>query len=192
MNNKIPKAILIGNSGVGKTSLLYRILNNKFNSNSKTTIGIGLIPIHFKIGENNNFVFNLLDTAGQELYRSMIPNFLRDVTCAIIVFSFDDIDSFNDLEDWILLLNEKNEKKIPIVIVGNKSDLNIPLIDITIVKDWAFNKKYPIFITSCKNGQNIYNLFECVASICISNTEKEELFINPTPFIEEKEKKLCC
>ena len=109
------KAILCGNSTVGKTSLLNALTNEKKFGPTMPTLGAGCANVSFEY-KNQVITMNLWDTAGQEAYRSLTK-------VAILVFDVTVQQSFDDLENWIHDINENCEKETPILIIANKIDL---------------------------------------------------------------------
>ena len=116
------KIILIGDSGVGKSSLIIRTSNNYFEENYKATIGFEFFTFVCKI--NDKIIkLQIWDTCGQEVYRSLIVSFYRNSSLAIIVYSVDNIDSFLHLNNWLNDLRDKNNPNIIKFLIGNKNDL---------------------------------------------------------------------
>lgn len=124
MYNYLFKTVVIGDTGVGKTSLIYRLLNDKFNDNEGFTIGVdfGLTCTHIN---GHDIKVHIWDTAGQERFRAITNAYYRNVSGAIIVYDVNNITSFNNVNKWIELIKTSNpEYDIPIIIIGNKTDLH--------------------------------------------------------------------
>ena len=116
------KIILIGDSGVGKSSLLIRTSKSYFEENYKATIGFEFFTFVCKI--NDKIIkLQIWDTCGQEVYRSLIVSFYRNSSLAIIVYSVDNIDSFLHINNWLNDLRDKNNPNIKKFLIGNKNDL---------------------------------------------------------------------
>ena len=116
------KAIIVGNSGVGKTSIISRYLN-KFNPREKTTIGASFTNKLEEINDNK-IMFEIWDTAGQEKFRSINSIFYQDAYICLLVYDITDKKSFDDLKDyWYDSVLEHSTKDIIFHIVGNKIDL---------------------------------------------------------------------
>ena len=116
------KIILIGDSGVGKSSLIIRTSKSYFEENYKATIGFEFFTFVCKI--NDKIIkLQIWDTCGQEVYRSLIVSFYRNSSLAIIVYSVDNIDSFLHLNNWLNDLRDKNNPNIKKFLIGNKNDL---------------------------------------------------------------------
>jgi len=191
MQVKYPRAVIIGNSGVGKTSLIHRISYGSYLEQNHPTIGVGISNIKTQLNDKP-FEYQLWDTAGQEIFRSVVPLYLRDSNCIILVFSLSDENSFEDMEEWLNTIRNINIKNVPIVIAANKSDLNDWKVDIYKAKDWAYLKKIPLFITSSITGQNIDNLFEMVAGNCFASLKEDFVINDDKNSVYEEKAKNCC
>ena len=101
------KIIVIGNSGVGKSCLSLKATKNIFEEQFMSTVGFEFFAFNIKINEKI-IKLQIWDTCGQEVYRSLISNFYRSSSMAIIVYSIDNEESFNDLDNWVKQL--KSEK----------------------------------------------------------------------------------
>ena len=116
--------IMIGESSVGKTSLIRRYTKNLFNSNHLETAGIEFNSREEKI--NNKIIkVKIWDTAGQEIFHSLTKNFYRKADGIIIVFDITNKESFDKIHDWIKSVHDNIDsyREIQILIVGNKKDL---------------------------------------------------------------------
>ena len=160
------KIIIIGNSGVGKTSITTSAVKNVFINDYKSTIGMEIFSLYLKVNDKP-IKLQIWDTCGQEIYRSLIKNFYRNSSLAIIVYSIDKKNSFKDINLWIKEIRVNSSPDIKIVLIGNKSDLD---------KDrqvsYEEGKKYlddeevlKFFETSAKTGENIKKLFQEISII---------------------------
>lgn len=119
------KIILLGNSGVGKTSIVRRLRDKGFTCKGEPTIGLDFSAIHSNITNGKKVKFHVWDTAGQEGFRSIISSYYRGVACACIVIDVSDKESLMNASKW---LKEYEKYKSPgansvPVIIGNKTDL---------------------------------------------------------------------
>ena len=172
--NDTPRVIVVGNSGVGKTSMVTRFASGHFDKLTTPTIGAGVTPLSYKIkGKTVNF--QVWDTAGQEIFRNVVPLYFRGAAVAIVVYSLVDTDSFNDLNQWLTALKDHCDEDVPIIAVGNKFDMIEAIDDIKDGKEWALSHNFPFFATSAATGENINQLFELVASLCAKSTGEEQL-----------------
>jgi small GTP-binding protein len=136
MENIQYKFILIGNSGVGKTSIFKKLLTGKFIENNLSTIGVvnKKLNIVIDIEDNKNskvkkeFEINLVDTAGQEQYRAVTYNYYRGSDGIILMYDITDEKSFKNVEIWVNSIREaidnNHSQKYAIILVGNKLDLS--------------------------------------------------------------------
>lgn len=186
--SEVPRAVLIGNSGVGKTSLVHRMAHGSFQADLAPTIGAGVTPISVKI-DNSEFMFHIWDTAGQEIFRNVVPLYFRDASCAILVYSLTDEDSLTELDDWLKVLASNNQSEVPLVVIANKCDLDMNSTQISKGKNWAAAHKAQFFFTSAYSGQNIQAALDVIAMICHRNYNKHTEQTIP---VKERKKSGCC
>ena len=206
-NHSIYKITTIGDSGVGKSSIMMRIVKNRFDSNSLSTIGASYMN---RIIQINNKVINLQlwDTAGQEKYNSIIPMYLRNASCVLLVFDINQINTLENIKTrWIPLIKQTNlengEYKCVFYIIANKFDMkNLSSEDEEktkeilndIIDDESLSIKY--FNISAKSGYNIDKLFKkliedlenCKLDIEIKE-DKSNISLSNT---NENNSKSCC
>ena len=197
------KLVILGDSGVGKTSLVKYEINNSFiNSNNSSKIFEHSFK-NFSISEKI-VRLQIWDTCGQEIYHSSIKNFYKSALCIIVVFSLDSLDSFYNVNEWIKEIKENNSEDSIIVLIGNKSDLSKPrIIPKVLIEDYC--KKNEIenyFETSAKTGENVHEIFKnllkqlfikfAMPIINNNNENKNEEKETPFPFSKNifKEKAL--
>ena len=116
------KIIMVGSMSVGKTSLITKYATGKKPEESKTTKNASYISKN-KIYNKTNFEIKLWDTAGQEKYKSLTKLFTKEAKIAILVYSIDNEESFNDLNDWLKLVKASNDEHLILGVAANKSDL---------------------------------------------------------------------
>ena len=116
------KIILLGESGVGKTSIILRYFKNEFNENMKSTFGSTFITQRVLRG-NIIYKINVWDTTGQEKYRSVTKLFLQGADIAILVYSIDKSDTFKKIDYWRTVIKDNCDENIILAVVGNKTDL---------------------------------------------------------------------
>ena len=117
------KLIIIGDAGVGKSCLTTRATKDYFEENYSTTIGFEFFSLNIKVNEKT-IKLQIWDTCGQEIYRSLISSFYRNSSLAFLVYSIDNIESFNNLTNWLNDLKNQSNPDIKIFLIGNKEDLN--------------------------------------------------------------------
>jgi small GTP-binding protein len=116
------KIIVVGDSGVGKTNLINRFASDKFDTNSKATIGVEFVYKTLKINKEVIKV-EVWDTAGQERYRAITSSYYKGAKGAIIVYDITNEDSFNNVESWMNEVTKKGKTDMQFLLVGNKKDL---------------------------------------------------------------------
>lgn len=156
------KIILLGDSGVGKTSIIKKFINNEFNEDIKCTIDINFLYKSIKIDKNLYTKLKIYDTAGQEKYRSLIKKYYQGTDGIILVFDLTNENSFNKLKSWINEISE-NTEKAQIILVGNKADLIERKVDEDKAETFAKQRDMKYIETSAKEGTNILLLFEELA-----------------------------
>jgi small GTP-binding protein len=118
------KVVLIGQSGVGKTSIISRYTTNTFKSSLMSTPGANFITkIVFYENEKVNIKFEIWDTAGQERYRSLTKMFYKDANAAVLVYDITRKDSFEQLKSYWAEQIKECPENIIVVIAANKNDL---------------------------------------------------------------------
>jgi small GTP-binding protein len=116
------KIVIVGDSGVGKSNILTRYVQDEFNQESKATVGVELSTKTYKI--NDKYVkVHLWDTAGQERYKSITAAYYKGAKGAMIVYDITKPESFNNVDKWFNEIREYGEKNVSLMCVGNKCDL---------------------------------------------------------------------
>ena len=157
------KIILIGDSGVGKTSLLCRYMGENFDSDKPCTIYADYKIKAIKIDSLTSAEIVIWDTCGQEKYKSMTRQFFKDTQGVILMFDVCDIRSFSNLNKWLEEIpKNSDQEKIPTVLCGNKSDLINRNISYDEAHDFAEENQLLYCETSSKNGINVDSPFELV------------------------------
>ena len=164
--------ILLGNSSVGKTSILNKFVDDIFSNKTQCTIDVGLKLKNLKIDKNLYAQLNIYDTAGQEKYRSLTKSYYNRANGIILVFDLTNENSFNDLNSWMREIND-NVGNVEIILVGNKSDLGNRQVTKYKAENYAKEKNLKYIETSAKEGTNILLLFEDL-SIGMNKRRNEE------------------
>ena len=157
-----PRIITVGDSGVGKTSLIYRMKTDEFLTEVTPTIGAGVTALDVNI-KKEKYSIQIWDTAGQEIYRSIIPIYFKGAVYAILAFSMTDRRSFENLEGWLGEISKNADCKIGIVLVGNKYDCDDKVVSEDEAQKFAQEKNMKLFFTSSMTGQNVQLLLEYIA-----------------------------
>ena len=180
------KVVIVGNSGVGKTSIICKYLDR--TEISRTTVGASSFKLSIPVnGKSINFAF--WDTAGQENYKSLVPVYARGATIAIITFSLVDPNSFEAVPNWLSYLRDDIGVK-NFVLVGNKSDLE-STVPLDIIQDFSHKEHIPIVNVSAVTGENVDMLFYNIASAIFDiekNGENPVTIKRVSPLLEYENK----
>ena len=154
------KIIIIGDSSVGKSCLALRAAKGTFESLYTPTVGFEFLTLYLKINDSN-IKLQVWDTCGQEVYRSLIGSFYRNSSLALIVYSIDNENSFNNIESWLNELKSKGNPDINIFLIGNKADLEDKrLVSKEMANDLCDTHNIKYFLeSSAKTGFNVKNIF---------------------------------
>lgn len=157
------KLILLGDSGVGKSSIIHSFVGNNFNVDQNPTLGASFMVKTMHLGESN-IIFNIWDTAGQERYQSLARLYYRNVAVAILVYDITQQKSFEVLKKWNSELKEYGPKNIVVIIVANKEDLvEEEEVDSEEANRYAESIGAIFIKTSAKNNYGIEKIFRDAA-----------------------------
>lgn len=181
------KVIILGDSGVGKTSLMNQFVNHKFSNQYKATIGADFLTKEVQI-DDRLFTLQIWDTAGQERFQSLGVAFYRGADCCVLVYDVNVTKSFDDLnrwrEDFLLQASPHDPENFPFVVLGNKIDVdggNSRVVSAKKAKAWCASKgNIPYFETSAKDGTNVEDAFQCIAKNAIRNEPEEDIYLPDT------------
>ena len=195
------KILLCGNSGVGKTSIFRRYYENKFEGNFITSIGIDFRTKEIKY-KKKTYSIHLIDTAGEERFRSITSSYFRMAEYYLLVFDLTDKNSLISLPEWIESLKEYIDNP-KFFVIGNKSDLERSQISDIEIND-VLNGKGNIKINnenfikvSAKTGDNVEETFKYIIDLVekISN-EDDQIIISKKKtkkkLVKNKKKMKCC
>lgn len=159
------KVITIGDSNVGKTSIIRRYVYNVFDEDTMSTIGLSFSfkEVILKSGEKINL--KLVDTAGQEKYHSLTTSYFKNSDCVLFVFDYGNLDSFNHIQKWVEdFTNNTTQIDIPKYLIGNKEDLDEKKVTKEMIENFLKEKNYKFKSTSAiKNDNHIEELFNEIA-----------------------------
>lgn len=158
------KYILIGDSGVEKSSLLIHYIEKKFNPTYDVTIGVDYSTKNL-IVDKKNVKMIIWDTTGQENFRAVTRSYYRDTCCVILIYNITDRKSFDSINQWLSDLQKLTFNPV-LMLVGNKSDLEQKRC-VTFDEGSEFAKNHGMFFleTSAKTGANIENVFLNTTSV---------------------------
>ena len=165
MSSPILKGVVLGEGRVGKTSILKRYFNQKFDSGEASTINPAFYPKKETTSDGTKVEINFWDTAGQEMFSSLNKNYYQGAIAALLVYDFNQFnDTFGKVEKWAREITEVVGNDVIFAIAGNKFDLlkSKSEIDNQTQQVNNFCNKYKCrhFVTSAQSGYNINEVFE--------------------------------
>ena len=199
------KVVLAGESGVGKTNILKKYINNKFDEKIQSTIGVEYGEKKFNI-EGHTVIAKIWDTSGMERFNSICDTYYKGAKGVFIVYDITNKLSFKSVEKWVNRIREVADKKSSFILVGNKSDLEKQR-EITEEKgkEKAHKIEAAFLETSALSGDNIEKAFEMMINEIYSKCHEEILAEGDVTIIkggddlkmenigmELKNKKTCC
>eukprot|EP00494_Astrolonche_serrata_P029150 UN29417 len=158
------KLLLIGDSGVGKSCLLLRFADDTYTESYISTIGVD-----FKIRtvdlDGKTIKLQIWDTAGQERFRTITSSYYRGAHGIIIVYDITDVESFNNVRQWLFEIDRFASEHVNKLLVGNKSDLvNKRCVEQSTAEEFAKGLDIPFLETSAKSSTNVEEAFLTMAS----------------------------
>ncbi|KPP76127.1 ras-related protein Rab-9A-like [Scleropages formosus] len=193
------KVILLGDGGVGKSSIMNRYVTNKFDAQLFHTIGVEFLNKDLEV-DGHLATVQIWDTAGQERFRSLRTPFYRGSDCCLLTFSVDDSQSFLNLANWkkefIYYADVKEPENFPFVVLGNKIDVTERQVSAEDARHWCRdNGNHPYYETSAKDATNVAAAFEEVVRRVLAVEEQgENLIATDTVDLHRKSRSggICC
>jgi len=185
------KVIILGDSGVGKTSLMNQYVNQKFSKQYKATIGADFLTKEITI-EDKAVTLQIWDTAGQERFQSLGTAFYRGADCCVLVYDITDTKTFDSLSGWseefLGQAAPQNPADFPFVVIGNKLDLqNDRSVPPAKAQAWAESKKFPSFEASAKDGTSVEQAFRKIAENALARESTQQPYVIPPIVLDNKE-----
>jgi small GTP-binding protein len=163
LDSSANKVVILGDSRVGKTSIITRQMLGYQPATQNPTIGCHCSDIHFPF-QGQDVSLQVWDTAGQELYRALVPVYLRNARAALLVYDVTDRESFQSLGHWYDILINVVPTGVRIYVVGNKIDLeDDAVIEDIQAKQFAEVHNAQFFKVSAATGDGLDQLFENIA-----------------------------
>ena len=177
------KIILVGDPGVGKTSIMTKFVTNEFQSSYTATIGIEYKLKDIYINNNTCARLKIWDTCGQEKFRAITRQYFKNSNGVFIVFDLTNKDSIKRLNIWMKDINDNVGRDFFVFLIGNKIDVKDRDISISEeAKQFANDKKINYYEVSAKTGSGIYNIFEKMANKLVNKDKiernKNEEYLN--------------
>lgn len=187
------KVILLGDSGVGKTSLMNQYVNKRFSAAYKATIGADFLTREVMV-DDRLVTMQLWDTAGQERFQSLGVAFYRGADCCVLVYDVNSAKSFETLDSWrdefLIQASPHDPENFPFVVLGNKIDVEESkrMVSQKRAMTWCQSKgNIPYFETSSKEAINVEQAFQTIARNALQQEAEAELCVEGA-FPESKTK----
>lgn len=185
------KLIILGDSGVGKTSLAVRQCRGQFSFQMTPTVGTSHLKTVVKVA-NREVELKIWDTAGQEQFASLVSMYARGAQACVIVGSFVDHVSIENIDTWRYRLHDAGEDP-PIIVAINKTDMHEGAPSTQEEIREALGDRYPnLFFVSAKTGEGVESLFASAASEALQRAGKRETSTGVDVSETKKDKSSCC
>ena len=192
--------LAVGNSTVGKTSIIKAFNGESFSNTYLSTIGTDLTFVNTEIdidGIKTKIRVKVWDSTGQERYQNLIAQTIHNTEGIFIVYDVTEQSTFNDLEKWIEKLNELVPiNAFPIIVIGNKIDLTEKrVVKKEVAEEFCQSHGFPYFETTCKKSETVFPAIKCLLQkVYIANRDMYEVKSEPTeekPVVTLEESKCC-
>ncbi|XP_034490867.1 ras-related protein Rab-21 [Drosophila innubila] len=164
------KAVLLGEGCVGKTSLVLRYMEDKFNTQHLSTLQASFVTKKVTLPDERRAQLNIWDTAGQERFHALGPIYYRGSDGALLVYDITDQDSFQKVKSWVRELKQMRGSEIALIIVGNKTDLEEQR---AIAYDTAVRYAQTVGAqyveTSAKENEGVTELFDLLTQLMVQH-----------------------
>ncbi|XP_023284937.1 ras and EF-hand domain-containing protein-like isoform X1 [Seriola lalandi dorsalis] len=189
--DRLFKVVLVGNSSVGKTSLLRSFCEGCFHPSTTATVGIDYSVKTLTL-DNMQVAMQLWDTAGQERYRSITKQFFRKADGVVVMYDVTVEESFRAVQPWLTNVQEAAGEGIPVLLLGNKMDMDeereVPFKE---AEQLAYENKVMFFEVSAYTGKNVIESLTHLARVLM---EQEDTVRDPTVILSAQpiRRKACC
>ena len=168
------KVILIGESGVGKTSIMLKFITNEFKSTYQSTLGIEFKIKDVFVDNTARARLKIWDTCGQERFRSITRQYFKNSNGVLLIFDLTSQDTIKKLNNWLNDVTEHVNEDCVIFVVGNKMDVKTRDISISEeAKSFANDKKLNYYEVSARTGNGVANIFEKLAKKLVNNEKNK-------------------
>ena len=190
------RIIVLGNSSVGKTSLILRYTEDTFNTSFAVTIGLDY-KVKKEVINGKNVTLQLWDTGGQERFRNITKSYYGKANGVVLVYDCTDVKSFQEIRSWITQIESHARVDIVKVLVAAKCDKEDVKVSLEMGQNLAEEYNIKFFVTSSKTGQNVNETFSYVAEEIFNNEidlkgQKSSFVVNQATDSSETTKKKCC
>jgi len=166
------KFIVIGSSGVGKTSILRRLVDGVFEHSSQSTVGVEFYSTIMSI-DQTKIRLEIWDTAGQEKFRSITKSYYRSALGVILVFDLTVRRTFDELHQWLTDIHSLCDPNAIVTLIGNKVDLHeARVVSLSEIESFCQLHQVEYFETSAVEGDNIHEAFHRTTSLVFHEHEQ--------------------
>lgn len=185
------KVVLMGDSGVGKTSIVLQFSEHVFREITRPTVGSGCV--NKKVMTQKGLCSLMIwDTAGEERYRSVTSLYSQGANAFIIVYDVTDESTFESIPDWIETFQQTADDDSLVYIIANKIDITNRAVSDVRAFEWARQHNYPYFEVSARTGENVDLVFDDVAEKVMNNQVKQDSVVNPILAESKSNEQQCC
>ena len=197
------KLLLIGNSSVGKSSLLVRFVDDIWEENFVPTIGVDFKLKTLEVN-GKKVKLQIWDTAGQERFKNITASYYRGGNGVLVVYDITDRDSFTNLTSWLIEIEKNANKNVFKLLIGNKNDLESERkVTFNEGKEFADSNGMKFIETSAKTADKVYEAFELLTKEIIKNNlnkdkvitnkgTERKIELNKGADLNKKKEKGCC
>jgi len=191
------KLIILGDSGVGKTSLMMQFVNKKFSHLYKSTIGTDFLTKEVNI-EEKCVTLQIWDTAGGERFHAVGVCFYRGADCCVLVYDVNVMPTWQHLDSWREeFLNQiaiPDPENFPFIVIGNKIDLEeTRTVSHKMAAAWCKEKNIPYFETSAKDATGVEVAFHMAAKLSVGREPVAVSdLLGPAIMVQKSEDRQCC
>lgn len=181
------KIVLLGDSGVGKTSLMNQYVSKRFSNQYKATIGADFLTKQVLL-DDTRVTMQIWDTAGQERFQSLGVSFYRGADCCVLVYDITTEQSFSSLDRWrdefLLQASPRDPANFPFIVVGNKVDLGTHrMVPASASTQWCKGHNIKCYETSAATAENVELAFKEIARTALNQEGVEEQVYRPETLV---------
>jgi small GTP-binding protein len=167
------KVCVVGDTTVGKTSLLLKYSKNTFIENYKPTLGADFVIKEEKLNDDDQFHLYLWDLAGNPSFAILRQYYMHGANGAIVCFDLGNLATFESVNNWLKDVYRIRPQKIPVILVGTKADIEQVVPDEDIEAFCSEHEDIPFMKTSSKDGTNVREVFLEIIRMIMERTQKE-------------------